>query len=261
MDNYDLPSEYMYNAGSIWEQRIHPYDRENYKKYVDAAFEGGKDEFELSYRVREKSGNYVPCTCRGFVIRNQHGEPEYFGGALFILEGDTKATIPEERKQKLDSMFEALSVVSEDSNVYLCDLHYDYSRWSEGLVEEFGLPSVYMYDAATIWEEHVHPIDRWAYRDTMDNIFHFKTSGLDMQYRARRADGEYNVCSGLGLLIKDENGHPEYFGGTIRSHREHSHTDILTGLRNQYGFFEDISRYIQSRKEVRITVLGISKFS
>lgn len=261
VDNYNLPSEYMYNAGAIWEQRIHPYDRENYAKYVEAAFDGGNDEFELSYRVREKSGNYVPCTCRGLVIRNQHGEPEYFGGALFILEGDTQAKIPEERKQKLDSMFEALSVVSEDSNVYLCDLHYDYSRWSKGLVEEFGLPSEYMYDAATIWEEHVHPIDRRAYRDTMDNIFHFKTSGLDMQYRARRADGEYDVCSGLGLLIKDENGHPEYFGGTIRSHRQHSHIDVLTGLRNQYGFFEDISRYIQNRKEVRITVLGISKFS
>lgn len=261
VENYDLPSEYMYNAGAIWEQRIHPYDRENYTKYVATAFDGGKDEFELSYKVREKSGNYVPCTCRGLVIRNQHGEPEYFGGALFIVEGDTMVKISDERKQKLDSMFEALSVVSEDSNVYLCDMHYDYSRWSKGLVDEFGLPSEYMYDAVTIWEEQVHPVDRRAYHDAMDSIFHFKTSGLDIQYRARRADGEYTVCSGLGLLIKDENGHPEYFGGTIRSHRQHSHIDVLTGLRNQYGFFEDILRYIHNKKEVRIVVVGISKFS
>ena len=44
-------------------------------------------------------------------------------------------------------------------------MDYDYSRWSKGLVEEFGLPSEYMYDAATIWEEHIHPIDKQAYRD------------------------------------------------------------------------------------------------
>lgn len=261
VDNYDLPSEYMYNAGAIWEQRIHPYDRESYRNYVATAFEGGNDEFELSYKIREKSGNYVPCTCRGLVIRNQHGEPEYFGGALFIREGDTKKKIPEERKQQLDSVFEALSIISEESNVYVCDMHYDYSRWSKGLVEEFGMPSEYMYDAGTIWEEHVHPADRQAYREKMDKIFHFKEIGLDIQYRARRTDGEYNVCSGLGLIIKDENGHPEYLGGTVRILRQHSHTDNLTGLRNQYGFFEDISRYIQNKREVRITVLGISKFS
>lgn len=87
VDNYDLPSEYMYNAGAIWEQRIHPYDRESYRNYVATAFEGGNDEFELSYKIREKSGNYVPCTCRGLVIRNQHGEPEYFGGGAFYSRG------------------------------------------------------------------------------------------------------------------------------------------------------------------------------
>ena len=261
VDNYNLPSEYMYNAGGIWEQRIHPADREGYSKKVQTAFDGGKDEFQLSYRVKDSSGNYVPCTCKGLVIRNQHGEPEYFGGALFISQDDSGAEISEERKQKLDSMFEALSVISDDSNVYLCDMHYDYSRWSKGLVEEFGMPSEYMYHAGYIWEEHIHPADRQVYHDMIDSVFHFKTNGLDMQYRARKADGEYNVCSGLGILIKDENGHPEYFGGIIRNHTHYSYTDTLTGLRNQYGFFEDVLSNIQNNSEVRITVIGISKLA
>lgn len=261
VDNYNLPSEYMYNAGGIWEQRIHPSDRNIYKEKVDTAFDGGKDEFELSYRVKDSSGKYVPCTCKGLVIRNQHGEPEYFGGALFISESEVKRVIPEDRKRKLDSMFEALSIISDDSNVFLCDLHYDYSRWSKGLVEEFGMPSEYMYDVADIWMEHVHPEDRQRYSSTMDDIFHFKTMGLDIQYRARKADGQYNVCSGLGILIKDENGHPEYLGGRIRNHAHYSYTDVLTGLRNQYGFFEDVLNNIRNEKEVRITVIGISKLA
>lgn len=261
VDNYNLPSEYMYNAGGIWEQRIHPADKDDYNKKVQTAFDGGKDEFELSYKVKDNSGNYVPCTCKGLVIRNQHGEPEYFGGALFINDGDIRANIPEERKRKLDSMFEALSVISDDSNVYLCDMHYDFSRWSKGLVNEFGMASEYMYNAGGIWEEHVHPADRQAYRENMDNIFHFKTNGLDLQYRARRADGEYNVCSCLGILIKDENGHPEYFSGIIRNHTHYNYIDKLTGLRNQYGFFEDLLNEIKNKREVRVSIIGISKLA
>ena len=261
VDNYGLPSEYMYNAGGIWEQRIHPSDMEGYNKYLKTVFDGDNEEFDLSYRVKGISGNYVPCTCRGLIIRNHHGEPEYFGGALFIRDESVGIKISEERRQQLNSMFEALSVISDDSNVYLCDLHYDYSRWSKGLVEDFGLPSEYMYDASTIWEEHIHPNDRQVYRNAIDNIFHFKTSGLDLQYRARRKDGEYDVCSGLGILIKDEKGHPEYFGGRIRNHRQYGRIDTLTGLRNQYGFFEDILRHIQDKREVRVAVFGISKIT
>jgi len=86
--NYRLPSEYMYNAGGIWEKRIHPDDRENYHNRVEGAFNGDKEDFELSYRVQSINGNYNPCTCKAIVIRNQHGEPEYFGGVLFIQEGN-----------------------------------------------------------------------------------------------------------------------------------------------------------------------------
>ena len=261
VENYGLPSEYMYDAGGIWEKRIHPEDREIYHKRVEDAFNGDRDEFEHSYRVKSITGAYNTCTCRGLVIRNQHGEPEYFGGVLFIREVKEKIIISEDRKQQLNSMFEAFSIIADESNVYLCDMDYDYSRWSQGLVEEFGLPSEYMYDAAAIWEEHIHPIDRKAYRDKIDSVFRYKTNGFDLQYRARRADGEYEVCSGLGILIKDENGQPEYFGGTIRNHSQHSHTDTLTGLCNQYSFFEDIAREIKNRNEVRITVFGISKFA
>ncbi|MBQ8527492.1 MAG: hypothetical protein IJ429_03375 [Lachnospiraceae bacterium] len=44
VDNYGLPSEYMYNAGGIWEERIHPDDRENYHNRVEEVFNGVKAE-------------------------------------------------------------------------------------------------------------------------------------------------------------------------------------------------------------------------
>lgn len=261
VDNYELPSEYMYKAGEIWEQWVHPLDREKYSRLVQAAFNGENDKFELSYQVKNVNNDYVPCTCKGVIIRDQNGEPEYFGGVLYVREDARGMKIPEERKKKLDSMFEALAIISDDSNVYLADMHYDYCRWSKGLVEEFELPSEYMYNITETWEELVHPDDKQIYREQMDNIFHFKQDGLNLKYRVRRPDGEYNLCSDLGVLVKNEKGYPEYFGGRIYNHTHHRYYDMVTGLHNQNSFFEDISNIVLNKKEVRIAIIGISKFS
>ena len=261
IDRYGLPAEYMYEAGKIWEQWVHPMDRDNYAKSVEATFKGHNDDFELSYQINDFNNNYVPCTCKGIVIRDHYGEPEYFGGVLYILEDNKNTKIPEERKQKLDSIFEALSIISDDSNVYLCDMHYDYCRWSKGVIEEFEMPSEYMYYTTAVWEEVVHPEDKQAYREAMDNIFHFKKDRMDLKYRVRKADGQYNLCSDLGVIIKDEKGHPEYFGGRIYNHTHHRYIDMATGLHNQNSFFEDVSNKIINKREFRIAIFGISKFS
>ncbi|MBO6215394.1 MAG: hypothetical protein J6N76_07645, partial [Lachnospiraceae bacterium] len=59
-------------------------------------------------------------------------------------------------KARLDSLFEAFSIVAEGTYVFLCDMRYDYSRWSQNAVTTFGLPSEYMYGAGEIWSEHIH---------------------------------------------------------------------------------------------------------
>ena len=58
--------------------------------------------------------------------------------------------IPQEREDRLDSLFEAFSIVAEGTYVYLCDMAYDYSRWSRTAVETFHLPGEYMYNAGGI---------------------------------------------------------------------------------------------------------------
>ena len=169
--------------------------------------------------------------------------------------------ITEKAIKRLDSVFEAFSIVAEDIHVFICDMRYDYSRWSKTLVEAFGLPSEYMYSAGTIWEEHVHPDDRQTYKEGIEAIFTGKISGHDIQYRARRLDGNYDICTCRGLVIKDEDGNPEYFGGAIRNHSQQSQIDALTGLRNQYGFFADLASYIRNEIPIRIGMVGVGKLT
>ncbi len=165
------------------------------------------------------------------------------------------------RKSRLDSLFEAFSVVAEGSYVYLCDMRHDYSRWSKNAVDTFGLPCEYMYHAGWIWEQRIHPEDRESYHAGIEAIFAGNARGHDMQYRALRTDGSYDICTCRGLVINNQLGEPEYFGGVIRNHGLQGHIDSLTGLRNQYGFFEDLRKNMIQNKEMRLCMLGISRFS
>ena len=169
--------------------------------------------------------------------------------------------IPKEREYRLDAIFDALDIVAEGTYVYLCDMQYDYSRWSKSAVDRFGLPGEYMSGAGDIWEEHIHPDDRESYHKSIENIFSGVDSGHDMQYRAKRKDGAYAVCTCRGLVIRSHDGEPEYFGGIIRIHGVQGQIDELTGLRNQYGFFEDLRNLLDSQTPVSLTLLGISHFS
>ena len=172
-----------------------------------------------------------------------------------------RVQIPAERKRMLDGLFEMNCISAEGMYVYICDMRYDFSRWAKAAVDFYGLPSEYMYGAGKIWEEHIHEDDRETYSKGIAEIFAGESGGHDMQYRARRLNGEYNVCTCRGIVLRDENGEPEYFAGTIRDHGVQSNIDSLTGIRNQYGFFEDIQSDIVKNKMMRIYMVGISKFS
>ena len=168
---------------------------------------------------------------------------------------------PLERRHKLDRLFVAFSIVAEGTYVYLCDMKYDISRWSKAAVDHFGLPGDYMYDAGDIWENFIHEEDREIYHAGIDDIFSGKSNGHDMQYRAQKRGGGYDVCTCRGAVLLDENDKPNYFAGVIRNHGYQNQMDSLTGLRNQYGFFDDLQSNLNRCQEMSVFITGISKFS
>jgi len=193
--------------------------------------------------------------------KNRLKEQKLLQETRFLKEKAEVRIISDERRAMLDALYKAFEVVSEGNYVYLCDMKYDFSRWSKAAVDTFGLPSEYMYGAGDIWENQIHPEDRAAYHKGIDEIFSGNAAGHDMQYRARRVTGEYDVCTCRGIVIRDSSGEPDYFAGTIRNHGIQGHIDTLTGFRNQYGFFEDLDSFIKRNTAVNVTLFGISRFS
>ncbi len=82
VEYFGLPDEYMYDAGKIWESCIHPQDRKMYHEDIEAVFTGRSRAHELEYRVMNRLGEYVVCTCRGVVIKGNGTEPDLFAGTI-----------------------------------------------------------------------------------------------------------------------------------------------------------------------------------
>ena len=85
VERYGLPSEYMYGAGDLWENRIHPDDRAAYHRGIDEIFSGNAAGHDMRYRAKCVTGEYDLCVCRGTVIRDPSGEPDYFVGKITTL--------------------------------------------------------------------------------------------------------------------------------------------------------------------------------
>ncbi len=165
------------------------------------------------------------------------------------------------QKKILDELFKSYEMVAEGADVYVCDMRFDMSRWSKSAVEFYGLPGEYMNGAGDIWMEHIHPADREKYRNEIAALFAGDQEIHDMQYRAMDKDGNYNVCTCRGVIMRNDEGEPTYFAGVIRNQTIGGFIDRLTGLKNQRAFFRDLRLLITGQVPFNVVMLGTSHFS
>lgn len=82
VEDFDLPGEYMYDAGAIWEAYIHPEDRQEYHDSMEKLYAGEIDRQHLTYRAKDRNGEYVICSCESAIIKGEGDEPDYFAGTI-----------------------------------------------------------------------------------------------------------------------------------------------------------------------------------
>ena len=107
VDYFGLTGEYIYNASSVWENRIHPDDRDNYNEYLQASFSGKKVNPNIEYRARNKNGEYVVCSCRGVVIKDYAGKPVFYACSIInkgIVDNNDPITLLPNHYEMLNYM-------------------------------------------------------------------------------------------------------------------------------------------------------------
>lgn len=164
-----------------------------------------------------------------------------------------------ERRQILDDLFEAFTILGRGNYVSLYDVKNNLTRYSPAAVELFGLSGEYIPSDDLNWSNYVHPEDRIRYERVMRSLLENKSSGYDLTYRTRLKDGTYATFRYIGAVIHDADGNPELIGGTMINEGLTETTDPVTVLRNRYGFFQDLAAAVELKKNCVVVLCGINR--
>lgn len=160
----------------------------------------------------------------------------------------------------LDDLFEAFTLIGQGTYASLYDAKRQLTRYSPAAANLFGLSEYIPYGAYN-WSDFVHPEDRRHYESVMNALIEGSSQGYDLSYRVLLKDGSYTLMRFLGAVIRDEKGVPEFIGGIMINEGLTENTDPITVLRNQYGFFQDVSAAIELKKNCVLLLTGVTKMS
>lgn len=164
------------------------------------------------------------------------------------------------RRQILDDLFDAYTILGKGTYVSLYDVVGKMTRYSPAAVELFGLVGEYVPEGAMDWGEFVHPEDRRRYETIMSKLIAGTAKNYDLHYRVRLKDGKYSLMRFVGSILRNEaSGAPELIGGIMINEGLMEYTDPVTVLRNQYGFFQDLKAVIELEKRCTLLKIGIAK--
>ena len=107
VDYFGLTGEYIYNASSVWANRIHPEDRDKYNEYISLVYAGKKVGPNIEYRAKNKNGEYVVCSCRGVVIKDYSGNPVFYACSIInkgIVDNNDPITLLPNQYEMLNYM-------------------------------------------------------------------------------------------------------------------------------------------------------------
>lgn len=88
VDDFELPGEYVQNAGQLWRSFVHPADLAQYDTEIKRLVSGQTDYHVVDYRIRKRNGEYIKIGCRGNVVRSEEGKILWFTGIIKKLTGE-----------------------------------------------------------------------------------------------------------------------------------------------------------------------------
>jgi diguanylate cyclase (GGDEF)-like protein len=85
VQEFDLPGEIVPNAAAVWGQLVHPDDQQIFLESNQEVTDGRVDSHYVEYRAKNRYGQWVWLRCRGYLERDDQGQPDFFAGIITNL--------------------------------------------------------------------------------------------------------------------------------------------------------------------------------
>ena len=164
VEYFGLSGNRIFNPIEVWVSKIDPLDRQMFIDDIEGVLSGRLEEHDLTYRITNKYGEYITCSCRGKVIYNDLGEKLYFAGTLINHQNNVYID-PVTGLYNRTSLFSHLNKLRRNKKPYYFLM--------TGLKQFFKVNYSYGYDFGNKILNAM--ADIW--RDISDNNMAFRTEG------------------------------------------------------------------------------------
>ena len=240
---FGLPGEYVPNGAMDWGDYVHPEDRKRYLDVMASLAEGVLHSYDITYRVRTKTGEYYNFRNVGSVLRNEQGSPSLIGGIL-INQGLTENTdaitvLPNkyafygDLSELMDRDGGAVALLLGVSKLSRINENHGYSYGNRVLQEIAWLiqetvgqrGKVYRMDAATF-----AVVSEVLSRETMAAIY--DTTRLKLQRGIRVEGNRHNlIANGAMISVGDVRSDPAAVYSCLASayneSKRHKHGELV----------------------------------
>lgn len=143
----------------LWRDLMHPKDAANTEEILARALSDGSETYEVEFRLKHKSGHFVPVLSRGFITRNRSGKPIRISGANsgLTLQKNNERQL-RKTSAKLAKSEQKFRTFFEQSTIPLCHLEIGTDASSKKLLlinqafcDLFGYP-----------HEEIPTMDEWV---------------------------------------------------------------------------------------------------
>ncbi len=264
MLGFERPSEHTIGFAA-WRDRIHPEDRPRIEQTLNEHLEGATDTWDVEYRIRTESGDFIWLHTRGKVVRRDpRGRPSRMTGTHIDISRRKQT------EQALRESQQRYALVLEGTNDGLWDYDLTTGRvhYSIRFKAMFGLDEADMGDTIDDFLTRVHPDDRKTLRSRLGTHLPGFSRGFEQELRGRHRNGDDRWMLCRATIYINERGEPCRVAGSItdihdrklaeqRLQHEAEH-DALTGLPNRARFQKLLDRAIsraRNHAEQRFAVL------
>ena len=217
-DERDFP-----NILSSWSDRLHPEDKERTLNAFAAHLtdHSGRTPYDLTYRLRRKSGEYRIFHAFGDTLRDNFGVPLRVAGAVEDI------TVKSQMQRDLETNDLRFKLLLKSIDVALWDMAVDPNDpvsgnnefwWSDdvrhmlGFFSERDFPNV-----LSSWSDRLHPEDKERTLDAFAahlNDYTGKTP-YNIEYRLQHKNGEYRLIRADGSTLRSPTGIPLRVVGSV----------------------------------------------
>jgi PAS domain S-box-containing protein len=194
----------------IWQKQLHPNDRDRVLQTVHRSH-AEKKPFAEEYRMIAKNGSVVWLRDEAVIVKDEKNQPLFLQGVMYDITEHKKA------ENALTQSEEKFRLAMEATNDALWDWDiatnkvYRNPRHATML----GYESNELTASQDEWENRIHPDDKKAILQILDEYLAGKRESFETEYRLRTKSGDYVWVLGRGKVVTyNDDGSPARMIGT-----------------------------------------------